>query len=126
MTIHRMNLQTKSYNYIKDGTKRLEARILDNKRQNIQLGDIIEFYNPKGEVIGAKVTGVLFYKTFKDLFDDFDVSVIADKSETKEVLIKELEKFHDKEKQLSFGVIGVRFEVLKKYPDVIDEPRRLL
>lgn len=126
MAIHRMNLQTNSYNFIKDGTKRIEVRLLDEKRQKIQLGDIVEFYNSKGEIIGARVTGILKYRTFEELFRDFDVSILADKSMTKDDLLKTLEKFHDKEKQLSYGVVGIRFEVLKKYPDVIDSPKKLL
>ncbi len=126
MAIHRMNLQTKFYNFIKDGTKRIEVRLFDEKRQKIQLGDIVEFYNSKGEIIGARVTGVLRYRTFEDLFRDFDVSILADRTMTKEELQKTLEGFYDKEKQLSFGVIGIRFEVLKKYPEVIDTPKRLL
>ena len=126
MLIHRMELQTQFFNYIKTGTKRIECRLYDEKRQKIQLGDVIEFHNPKDEIVAVKVLGLLRYKTFKEMFEDYDISLLADKSITKEQLIKALEKYYDADKQAKFGVIGFRFEILKNYPDVIDTPKRLL
>ena len=43
MKIHEMSLQPKYFDFIKDGTKRIELRLYDEKRRSIQLGDIIEF-----------------------------------------------------------------------------------
>lgn len=41
---HEMKLQDKYYNYILNGTKRIELRLYDEKRQQIKIGDIIKFY----------------------------------------------------------------------------------
>ncbi len=38
---HEMKLQDKYYNYILNGTKRIELRLYDEKRQQIKIGDII-------------------------------------------------------------------------------------
>ena len=40
---HEMKLQPKYYDYILTGTKRIEIRLNDEKRQAIQLGDKIKF-----------------------------------------------------------------------------------
>ena len=40
---HEMNLQPKYFDFIKDGTKRIELRLYDEKRQQIKIGDLIEF-----------------------------------------------------------------------------------
>lgn len=41
--IHEMKLQPKYYDYILKGTKRIEIRLNDEKRQAIKLGDKIRF-----------------------------------------------------------------------------------
>ena len=60
----------------------------------------------------VKVIGLLKYDNFKDMFNDFDISILADESMTKDELINVLEKFYSKEKQLQYGVLGIRFELL--------------
>ena len=51
MTTHLMNLQPKYFDFIKDGTKRIELRLYDEKRRQIQLGDIIEFSKSEDDKI---------------------------------------------------------------------------
>ena len=41
--LHKMKLQPEYYNDIKNGTKRIEIRLNDEKRQKIKKGDIICF-----------------------------------------------------------------------------------
>ena len=71
MKIHEMNLQPKYFDYIKNGTKRIELRLFDEKRQQIQLGDTIEFSKSENEKFKAEVIGLLRYNSFSDLFEDF-------------------------------------------------------
>lgn len=40
---HILKLQPKYFNYINNGTKRIELRLYDEKRQKINIGDIIIF-----------------------------------------------------------------------------------
>lgn len=88
MKIHKMNLQPKYFDFIKDRTKRIELRLYDEKRQSIQLGDIIEFAKSEDEKFKAEVIGLLRYKSFADLFEDFDISILADSSMTKTRIIR--------------------------------------
>lgn len=46
------------------------------------------------------------------MFKDFDISILADESMTKEGLIKVLEQFYTKEKQEQYGVLGIRIELI--------------
>lgn len=46
------------------------------------------------------------------MFKDFDISILSDKSMTKEELITVLEQFYPKEKQEQYGVLGIRIELL--------------
>lgn len=107
-----MNLQPKYYDFIKDGTKRIELRLFDEKRQKIQLGDIIEFFKSDDDKFQAKVIGLLRYNSFKDLFEDFDISILADASITKQELLDVLGEFYTPEKQTQYGVIGIRLQLI--------------
>ena len=109
-----MKLQSKYYNYIKSGTKRIELRLYDEKRKNINIGDIITFYKEPElvESFGAKVIGLLRYNSFSDLFKDFDIEHLADKSMSKEELLNTLERFYTVDMQKKYGVLGIRIELM--------------
>ena len=107
-----MNLQPKYFDFIKNGTKRIELRLYDKKRQSIQLGDIIEFAKSDDEKFKAEVVGLLRYNSFAELFEDFDISILADSSMTKQELLEVLGEFYTEEKQAEFGVIGIRIKII--------------
>ena len=112
--MHEMKLQPEYYNFILNGTKRIEIRLYDEKRQGIMLGDTIKFLKEPelSETFNAKVIGLLRYNSFEEMFKDFDISILSDKSMTKEELIKVLEQFYTKEKQEQYGVLGIRIELI--------------
>lgn len=107
---HKMNLQDKYFDFIKNGTKRIELRLNDEKRQQIKIGDSIEFSNEKDKFT-VKVIGLLKYQDFKTLFNDFRIEILADRTMTKEELLGVLSEFYTPEKQEKFGVLGIRVEL---------------
>ena len=112
-TTHEMKLQPKFFDFIKYGTKRIELRLYDEKRRNIELGDKIVFRKEPElkEVVEATVVGLLRYKSFKELFEDFDMSLLADKSMTKGEFLEVLKEFYTVEKQEKYGVLGIKIEL---------------
>ena len=100
---HILKLQPKFFDFIKDGTKRIELRLFDKKRQQININDIIEFNSLK-----VKVIGLLRYRSFEDLFEDFPIEILADSSMTKAELLNALEEFYTHEKQEEYGVLGIK------------------
>ena len=111
--IHEMKLQPEYFNFILNG-KRIEIRLNDEKRQNIKLGDKIKFLKEPdlNESFEAQVIGLLRYNSFEEMFKDYDISILSDKSMTKEELISVLEQFYTKEKQEKYGVLGIRIELI--------------
>lgn len=111
---HELKLQPEYYNFILNGTKRIEIRLYDEKRQKIKVGDTIKFLKEPElkESFEVKVVELLRYDSFEDLFKDYDISVLADISTTKEELLKDLETFYTKEKQQEYGVLGIRIELI--------------
>ena len=57
--------------------------------------------------------GLLRYNSFSDLFKDFDISILADKSMSKEELLNVLQEFYTAEEQQKYGVLGIRINPLK-------------
>ena len=112
MTIHHMNLQPRYFNYIKNGTKRIELRLYDEKRSKIRLGDTIIFSNPEGESLSTQVIGLLRYADFESLFQDFSIDLLADKAMSKSELIQVLSDFYPAEEQQKQGVLGIRIKPL--------------
>lgn len=110
--LHEMKLQPKYFDYIQNGTKKIELRLYDEKRSIINLGDEIEFLKEPEltEKMKVKVIGLLRYNTFTDLFNDFNIDDLADTSMTKEELLNVLQEFYTTEKQNQYGVLGIRIE----------------
>ena len=111
---HEMKLQPEYFNFILNGTKRIEIRLYDEKRQQIKIGDTIKFLKEPElkESFNARVVGLLRYNSFEEMFKDFDISILSDKSMTKEELISVLEQFYTKDKQEKYGVLGIRIEFI--------------
>ena len=109
---HVLKLQPKYFDYINNGTKRIELRLYDEKRQKINIGDTIVFKRePKLDVtMKVKVIGLLRYSKFEELIEDFDIEMLADRSMKKQELLDVLEEFYTKEEQEKYGVLGIRFE----------------
>lgn len=69
---HILKLKPKYFNYINNGTKRIELRLYDEKRQTINIDDTIIFQKePELEVtIKVKVIVLLMILTYKPIFID--------------------------------------------------------
>ncbi len=113
--IHEMKLQPKYFNYILNGTKRIELRLNDEKRQTIKVGDTIKFLKEPNldEYFLVKVIELIKYDSFLEMFNDYDISILSDNNMSKEELLNDLEKFYTKEKQQTYGVLGIRFESIR-------------
>ena len=111
--MHEMKLQERFYNYILKGTKRIEIRLNDEKRQKIKIGDTIKFLKEPElkESFIVKIVDLYRYNSFDEMFKDFDISLLADKSMTKKELINVLEEFYTKEKQTKYGILGIRIKI---------------
>lgn len=107
-----MKLQPKYYDFIKNGTKRIELRLYDEKRSKIDLDDVIEFSKSDNDKFEAKVIGLLRYRKFEDLFNDFEISILADQTMSKQDLLGALEGFYTPEDQDKYGVVGIRIELI--------------
>ena len=107
--IHIMKLKEQYFNCIKDGSKKYEIRLNDEKRQLIKVGDFIEFQKEPEleEKIIVKVEELLYYKNFNELLNTLDISILAPSNVSKEDLNNDLNRFYPIDKQEQFGVLAI-------------------
>ena len=105
-----MRLHDIPFKKIQSGTKTIEMRLYDDKRQMIQIGDEIEFTSrTSGEKQVTEVIGIHLYNSFEEIYRDYDkVSLGYDIDE--EASFTDLEKYYSKEEQKKFGVIGIEIK----------------
>jgi len=72
--LHQMKLQPKSFAQILAGTKKIEIRVFDEKRQKIQKNDTILFscMDDSSDTVQTKVTNLVQFDTFKELFNKYE------------------------------------------------------
>lgn len=106
--MHKMNVRQPYFNMMKAGTKLIELRLYDEKRQKIKIGDKIEFCCAENMVDKFLVEVTALYKAedFKALCGIIDIKK-AGLSGTTETVMRTMEKFYSKEKQEKYGVVGI-------------------
>ena len=107
--LHKMKLQVSPFERIKDGSKTVEFRLFDEKRQLIKIGDQIEFSKlPElEEKILVEVLDIYKDKSFEDLFK----KLFDDEDEVKRKTNAMLQYYtHEEEKK--YGVCGIKIRKL--------------
>ena len=104
---HEMRLHDGPFKKIQAGTKTIEMRLYNEKRQMIQVGDEIEFTSrTTGEKQLTGVIAIHIYDSFAEIYRDYDkVSLGYDIDE--EASFTDLEKYYSKEEQEKYGVVGI-------------------
>lgn len=107
--VHKMRLVDFAFNAIKNGTKDIEVRLNDEKRQLINIGDTILFEHvDTGEVLETKVLNLYKYKTFKELFNNFDHKRFGlNDFDTESIM----DNFYSKEEQEKYGALGIEIKL---------------
>lgn len=107
---HTMRLQKTPFTLIKKGTKNIELRLNDEKRQKIQIGDKIIFRlcDSNKEKIKATVCALHHSDSFANLFKqlslyDCGFSGVNDVNEA----IECMRKYYSKELEEQYGVVGI-------------------
>ena len=111
MTTHHMKLARKPFESIKSGQKIIETRLYDEKRQQLNIGDCIEFVqnDDPTRIVLTKVRALYRYGSFNDLFSDFPPEYFGGVS--KEELIGEIRKIYPKGEEQKYGVVGIKIEL---------------
>ena len=109
---HEMKLNNEPYTNIKNGTKTIELRLNDEKRQLLKIKDLIEFTNRETlEQMLVEIVNLYHYPSFDELYKHFDKLSMGYK-EDEPVDPKDMEKYYSKEEQEKYGVLGIEVKKL--------------
>lgn len=108
--VHKMRLVDFAFNAIKNKEKDIEIRLNDEKRQLINVGDIIEFEHiDTKEILRTKVVRLHKYKTFEELFNNFDNRRLGLKESDDESIC---DNFYTKEEQAKYDALGIEIKLV--------------
>lgn len=110
MNTHQLQLTAIPFEAIVSGRKTIEARLYDEKRRAIQIGDTIVFTNRENthQTVSVKVINLLRHETFHNLFSHNDPTNFG--SDSVGWLENQINEFYSIEEQEQSGVIGIEFE----------------
>lgn len=112
-----MHLDKIYYDYILNGKKIYEIRIYDEKRQQINLLDIIKFIDRSSEnTFNGKIVELSYFSNFRDAIEEVGIKSVLPNVRSLKEGIKTYENFPHKEgnyKKASekYGVLRIKFEI---------------
>lgn len=106
--LHKMKLNQEPFEKIKNGTKTIEFRLYDEKRQKVKIGDKIEFSKLPDlkEKLLVDVIDLYKEKTFKNLFQKIYTNEDEINSKTKSMY-----EIYSPEKEAKYGVLGIKIKI---------------
>ena len=111
---YQMQLATEYFEKIKNGTKTIECRLYDEKREKMRVGDTIEFSDTKNErhKILSEITALHQFPSFSELLDHFPITSFG--GENKGQFLSALKQFYSDEDEKKYGVVGIEIKLIKK------------
>lgn len=106
--LHKMKLNESPFERIKNGTKTIEFRLYDEKRQKIKVGDKIEFSKTTNLEEKLLVDVVELYResTFENLFRNLYTNEEEIMTKTKAMY-----NIYSPEKEQQYGVLGIKIKI---------------
>ena len=106
--LYKMKLNESPFERIKNGEKTIEFRLYDEKRQQIKVGDKIEFSKlPElKEKLLVDVLELYREKTFEKLFRKLYIDEEEIKRRT-----KAMHEFYSEEREQQYGVLGIKIKI---------------
>ena len=111
MIIH---LDEDIFEVVKHGTKNVEVRVYDEKRQKLKIGDKITFLKRPDDIekITAIVENMTYYENFKELVKDYTMEELYLKDYSKEEFLSLLKRFYSENEISKYGVVAIKFKTL--------------
>lgn len=121
--LHQMKLRTLPFEKIKNGSKTIELRLNDEKRQTVQVGDFIEFScldEPK-QKIQTRVTALHHFSSFEELYTALPKEKLG-YTPAETPVPDHMNEYYPRKKQEQYGFLGIELYLtdLQKFIDAQD------
>ena len=107
--VHQMGLYGEYFKAIKEGKKKVEVRLNDEKRRNIKIGENIEFIKvpEQDEILKVEVTELRKYDTFQLMYEDIPFEDFDCEGWTMNEMIEGTYKIYAKEQEEKWGALAI-------------------
>lgn len=115
MKTHFMNLFPSPFEEIRSGRKSIELRLYDEKRQEIEVGDLITFVNTENEAqrISARVVAMHVFDSFKELYENLPLLKCGyTEEDVGTASYKDMSAYYSEEKQKKYKALGIEIELV--------------
>ena len=110
--LHRMKLKASPFSKIQNGTKTIELRLNDEKRQQVQVGDFIEFsqIDDTAQKLTVRVTALHHFNSFAELYAALPKEKLGyTPNETPDP--DHMDAYYPRDKQEEYGVLGIELRL---------------
>ncbi len=110
---YKMHLSLDNFIDVSNGSKQIEARLYDEKRQKIDVGDKILFYNlnNSNEMVSVKVVDLFYYTAIRELVNFTPIKYWGTKFTSKEQLLEAKWPYTDEEIK-KYGLLAIQIELM--------------
>lgn len=112
--IHKMNLAAEPFEQIASGRKTIEMRLLDEKRQKLMIGDLIEFTNlSDNKLLLAEVVALHIFDSFADLYSNLPLLKCGYTEDTiQEAKPDDMLQYYSQDKQDQYKALGIEIKLV--------------
>ncbi len=105
------HLDKKPFEEIRNGSKRYELRLLDEKRKHIRVGDKITFISriDPEETVTVEVTGLLNFKTFAEAYDNLKKKYFSEYE--KEEFVSGCYEIYSRDEEQKYTVLVIEIKL---------------
>lgn len=108
--VFNMNLQDNFFNMVRNNSKTLEVRLLDDKRKALKIGDTIIFSNSSNQTIHVTIISLSIYNNFEELLQNNNPVEIGLINSSKKDTIEQLYSIYPEEKCYQYKVLAIKFK----------------
>ncbi len=109
------------FRLIKEGKRKVDMRLLDEKRQKLKLNDVIEFIDSRtNESLFCKVKGLLVFNSFNELIDAIPLEMFGTYTNKDEIKLR-IRRLYANQNIESYQVVGIFIEPIEV--DVLEKDR---
>lgn len=110
---HTMGLDNEYFRLMKEGKKRIEVRLNDEKRRKIKIGDTIKFKKLSGqdEVMEVEVTNLTTYSGFQEMYKQVPFVDMGCGGWTMDRMINGTFEIYSKEQETQWGALAIEVKL---------------
>ena len=107
------HLDSDIFDIIVNKDKDVEIRLNDEKRRKLKIGDTLVFLKRPDDIesISATVTNLVYFDSFIDVTNYYDMKRVYLDNTSKEDYINLMKRFYSDEEVSKYGVVAIEFKL---------------